>query len=89
MGLKEDFKKTSHTLVEAAEKKGKEIRAAAPYYGEVPDEATLQELEGEQTHPPRQAAESHESCTGSANEAPLPVRQADPDVAAPPPVRER
>ncbi len=33
MGLKDDFKKTSHTLVEAAEKKGKEIKAAASKAG--------------------------------------------------------
>ena len=60
-----------------------------------PDEETLQEPEGEQkTHPPLQAAESaesHELRTDGANEAPIPVRQDDPNVAAesPLPLRRR
>jgi hypothetical protein len=45
MGFKDDLKKTSHTLVEAAEKKGKGIRAAAGKAGKEIENAAKKAVE--------------------------------------------
>jgi major membrane immunogen (membrane-anchored lipoprotein) len=45
MGLKDDFKKASHTLVEAVEKKGKEIKAAASKAGKEVENAAKRAVE--------------------------------------------